>query len=125
MSTKPVARLVIVLVLLVGCASGRTNEGSAGYCLGMSQVTNVLRDWPQQAMTERQATTTLAKAYLNLAVAAAADFSGQAQLGVTAFSDDVGRLKLAIEAGVGVHTATAAIRQAIPSLPACRASSGH
>ena len=109
-------------VLLAGCAASRASEPSAGYCKGMTQVANVMQGW-HGSMTDHQATTTLAKAYLALADAAAYDFGGKTQLDVTAFSDDVGRLKLAIDNGAGIDRALAAVSQAIPRLPACAGSS--
>jgi hypothetical protein len=114
--------LVAATVLLAGCASNRANEPSAAYCLGVAQVTSVLQGWPQKWVTDRQAIQTLANAYPSLTGAAANDFGGQVQLDVTAFSDDVGRLKLAIKSRVGVDAAMAAILQEIPSLPACPGS---
>jgi hypothetical protein len=116
------ACFLVCSLLLAGCSADRANAPSAAYCQAMGQVTTVLQHLPQGSMTDHQATTTLAKAYLGLTGAAANDFGGQAQLNVTAFSDDVGRLKLAIDGAVGVDSAIAAIRQAIPALPTCAGS---
>jgi hypothetical protein len=119
---RAAVRLALVGILLTGCSSSSANQPSAGYCQGMVQVMSVLRDWPQRSMSDHQATTALTKAYLDLAGAAADDFGGQTQLSVAAFSDDVGRLKQAIESGAGTDSAMEAIRQAIPSLPSCPGS---